>query len=127
MHESLGNAITLGATHDEITKAVNNVYTDPDHLPVSDPGQVEGNAVFAFLDAFEPDVQQVEDLKAHYRQGGLGAGTTNRASFGAPPPGPVGRSIPTIVTLLTVFPFSDGLETHTHFNLGTDVPPGRGS
>jgi tryptophanyl-tRNA synthetase len=72
MHESLGNAITLGATHDEITKAVNNMYTDPDHLPVSDPGQVEGNVVFAFLDAFEPDVQQVEDLKAHYRQDGLG-------------------------------------------------------
>jgi tryptophanyl-tRNA synthetase len=50
----------------------NNMYTDPNHLRVSDHGQVEGNVVFAFLDAFEPDVQRVEDLKAHYAQGGPG-------------------------------------------------------
>jgi len=71
MSKSLGNAITLGASPDEITRAVNNMYTDPSHLRVSDPGQVEGNVVFAFLDAFEPDVQRVDALKAHYRRGGL--------------------------------------------------------
>jgi tryptophanyl-tRNA synthetase len=78
MSKSLGNAITLGATPDEITKVVNNMYTDPNHLRVSDPGQVEGNVVFAFLDAFEPDVQRVDDLKAHYRQGGLGDSVVKR-------------------------------------------------
>jgi len=79
MSKSLGNAITLGATPDEITKAVNNMYTDPDHLRVSDPGQVEGNVVFAFLDAFEPDLQKVEELKTHYRRGGLGDSVVKRA------------------------------------------------
>lgn len=78
MSKSLGNAIALGASPDEITKAVNNMYTDPDHLRVSDPGQVEGNVVFAFLDAFEPDVQKVDDLKAHYRRGGLGDSAVKR-------------------------------------------------
>ncbi len=78
MSKSLGNAIALGATPDEITKAVNNMYTDPNHLRVSDPGQVEGNVVFAFLDAFEPDTQKVDDLKAHYRRGGLGDSVVKR-------------------------------------------------
>ncbi|MDE2289323.1 MAG: tryptophan--tRNA ligase [Burkholderiales bacterium] len=72
MSKSLGNAITLGATPDEITRAVNAMYTDPNHLRVSDPGQVEGNVVFAFLDAFEPDAAKLAELKAHYRRGGLG-------------------------------------------------------
>ncbi|KVN23692.1 tryptophan--tRNA ligase [Burkholderia pyrrocinia] len=78
MSKSLGNAITLGASPDEITKAVNDMYTDPNHLRVSDPGQVEGNVVFAFLDAFEPDVQKVDELKAHYRRGGLGDSVVKR-------------------------------------------------
>jgi tryptophanyl-tRNA synthetase len=78
MSKSLGNAIALGATPDEITKAVNNMYTDPNHLRVSDPGQVEGNVVFAFLDAFEPDAQKVDELKAHYRRGGLGDSVVKR-------------------------------------------------
>lgn len=78
MSKSLGNAITLGATPDEITKAVNNMYTDPNHLRVSDPGQVEGNVVFAFLDAFEPDLQKVGELKTHYRRGGLGDSVVKR-------------------------------------------------
>jgi tryptophanyl-tRNA synthetase len=47
------------------------MYTDEQHLKVSDPGRIEGNVVFAFLDAFEADVAKVEELKAHYRQGGL--------------------------------------------------------
>lgn len=78
MSKSLGNAITLSATPDEITKAVNNMYTDPNHLRVSDPGQVKGNVVFAFLDAFEPDVQLVNELKAQYRRGGLGDSAVKR-------------------------------------------------
>ncbi|KWI32722.1 tryptophan--tRNA ligase [Burkholderia ubonensis] len=78
MSKSLGNAIALGATPDEITKAVNSMYTDPNHLRVSDPGRVEGNVVFAFLDAFEPDTQKVDDLKARYRQGGLGDSAVKR-------------------------------------------------
>ncbi|KVG70596.1 tryptophan--tRNA ligase [Burkholderia ubonensis] len=78
MSKSLGNAIALGATPDEITKAVNSMYTDPYHLRVSDPGRVEGNVVFAFLDAFEPDTQKVDELKARYRQGGLGDSVVKR-------------------------------------------------
>ncbi|AOJ76934.1 tryptophan--tRNA ligase [Burkholderia ubonensis] len=78
MSKSLGNAIALGATSDEITKAVNSMYTDPNHSRVSDPGQVEGNVVFAFLDAFEPDTQKVDELKSRYRQGGLGDSVVKR-------------------------------------------------
>lgn len=78
MSKSLGNAIALGASPDEITRAVNDMYTDPNHLRVSDPGQVEGNVVFAFLDAFEPDVPMVDELKAHYRRGGLGDSAVKR-------------------------------------------------
>jgi tryptophanyl-tRNA synthetase len=72
MSKSLGNAIALGASAGEIRAAVNHMYTDEKHLRASDPGQVEGNVVFAFLDAFEPDKARVEALKAHYRAGGLG-------------------------------------------------------
>ena len=78
MSKSLGNAITLGANPDEISKAVKEMYTDPNHLRVSDPGQVEGNVVFAFLDAFEPDTAKVDELKAHYRRGGLGDSVVKR-------------------------------------------------
>ena len=78
MSKSLGNAITLGATEDEIAKAVSDMYTDPNHLRISDPGRVEGNVVFAFLDAFESDVQKVDELKSHYRRGGLGDSAVKR-------------------------------------------------
>jgi len=78
MSKSLGNAIALGASEDEIASAVKNMYTDPNHLRVSDPGQVEGNVVFAFLDAFEPDTAKVDELKAHYRRGGLGDSVVKR-------------------------------------------------
>ena len=71
MSKSLGNAIALGASSDEIRRAVRAMYTDERHLNVSDPGRVEGNVVFAFLDAFEPDVGRVAELRAHYRRGGL--------------------------------------------------------
>lgn len=48
------------------------MYTDPDHLRASDPGRVEGNVVFTYLDVFDPDAEAVAGLKAHYRRGGLG-------------------------------------------------------
>lgn len=71
MSKSLGNTIELGASPDEIRKAINRMYTDENHLRIEDPGQVEGNVVFAFLDAFEPDKTLLEELKAQYRRGGL--------------------------------------------------------
>ena len=70
--KSLGNAIALGAGAKELREAVMSMYTDPDHLRVTDPGKVEGNVVFAHLDAFDPARDEVEELKAHYRRGGLG-------------------------------------------------------
>lgn len=70
--KSLGNAIALSATATELQTAVRAMYTDENHLRVSDPGMVEGNVVFAYLDAFDPEVGVVEDLKDHYRRGGLG-------------------------------------------------------
>jgi tryptophanyl-tRNA synthetase len=57
---------------DEIRDAVRRMYTDPNHLHASDPGAVEGNVVFTYLDAFDPDRAAVEGLKGHYRRGGLG-------------------------------------------------------
>ncbi|MQT14510.1 tryptophan--tRNA ligase [Segnochrobactrum spirostomi] len=71
MSKSAGNAIPLSATPAEISAAVQAMFTDPGHLRVSDPGRVEGNVVFTYLDAFDgsPDLA---DLKAHYRRGGLG-------------------------------------------------------
>jgi len=70
--KSLGNAIALGIGADELREAVMRMYTDPGHIRVADPGKVEGNVVFAHLDAFDPDRDEVEALKAHYRRGGLG-------------------------------------------------------
>jgi tryptophanyl-tRNA synthetase len=72
MSKSLGNALNLSASEQEIKAAVHMMFTDPSHLKVSDPGKVEGNVVFAFLDAFDPNPAEVEELKAHYRRGGLG-------------------------------------------------------
>lgn len=72
MSKSLGNTLTLGASADDISKAVHAMYTDPNHLRVSDPGQIEGNVVFTYLDAFHPDAAQVAAMKEHYQRGGLG-------------------------------------------------------
>ena len=72
MSKSQGNAVPLSASDDEIAAAVQRMYTDPDHLRASDPGRVEGNVVFTYLDAFDPDREAVAELKAHYRKGGLG-------------------------------------------------------
>ena len=72
MSKSLGNALALSASPDEIRQAVKMMYTDPNHLRVDDPGQVKGNVVFSYLDAFDDDIKTVAELKAHYRRGGLG-------------------------------------------------------
>jgi tryptophanyl-tRNA synthetase len=76
--KSLGNAIPLSATPDEIRRLVHAMYTDPGHVRVADPGRVEGNVVFAHLDAFDADVEGVANLKAQYRRGGLGDAAVKR-------------------------------------------------
>ncbi|KWV51791.1 tryptophan--tRNA ligase [Bradyrhizobium macuxiense] len=78
MSKSAGNAIPLSASPDDISAAVRAMFTDPDHLRVSDPGKVEGNVVFTYLDAFDDDRNAVEDLKARYRRGGLGDSSVKR-------------------------------------------------
>ncbi|MCA4447153.1 tryptophan--tRNA ligase [Acinetobacter baumannii] len=78
MSKSLGNTIVLNASDKDIKKAVNAMYTDPNHLRIEDPGQVEGNIVFTYLDAFDPNKEEVEELKEHYRRGGLGDGTVKK-------------------------------------------------
>lgn len=81
MSKSLGNCIYLSDSADEVKKKIRSMYTDPDHLRVQDPGKVEGNTVFTYLDAFctqdhvdrfLPDYDSLEALKEHYRRGGLG-------------------------------------------------------
>lgn len=72
MSKTLGNTINLNATNDEIIKKVKTMYTDPNHLRVSDPGKVEGNTVFTYLDHFYKDTYHLDELKNKYRQGGLG-------------------------------------------------------
>jgi len=72
MSKSLGNAIFLSDPTDVVVKKVRSMYTDPGHLRVEDPGRVEGNTVFEYLDVFDPDKKEVAELKNHYRRGGLG-------------------------------------------------------
>ena len=81
MSKSLGNCIYLSDSADEVQKKVKGMYTDPDHLRVQDPGKVEGNPVFTYLDAFcrpehfglyLPEYPILDELKAHYQRGGLG-------------------------------------------------------
>ena len=81
MTKSLGNCIYLSDSADEVWQKVRSMYTDPTHLNVSDPGHVEGNAVFTYLDAFStdadfanfwPEYQNLDELKEHYTRGGLG-------------------------------------------------------
>lgn len=81
MSKSLGNCIYLSDTPDEIKTKVMSMFTDPGHLRIEDPGKVEGNTVFAYLDAFVtddhfaeflPDYKNLDELKDHYRRGGLG-------------------------------------------------------
>jgi tryptophanyl-tRNA synthetase len=70
--KSLRNVISLGASSDEIASFVASMYTDPAHTRAADPGTVEGNVVFAYLDAFDGRAEEVAELKAQYRRGGLG-------------------------------------------------------
>lgn len=72
MSKSLNNAIYLSDDADTLKKKVMSMYTDPDHIHVEDPGKVEGNTVFTYLDVFAKDKQHVADLKDQYRAGGLG-------------------------------------------------------
>jgi len=72
MSKSLGNAIYLSDPPDQVSKKVKKMYTDPNHLRVEDPGKVEGNPVFSYLDAFGTDLDKIQELKAHYERGGLG-------------------------------------------------------
>ncbi|MFI3287617.1 MAG: tryptophan--tRNA ligase [Rikenellaceae bacterium] len=81
MSKSLGNCIYLSDSAEDVRKKVMSMYTDPDHLKVTDPGKVEGNCVFTYLDAFckpehfekyLPDYPNLDELKAHYMRGGLG-------------------------------------------------------
>jgi tryptophanyl-tRNA synthetase len=78
MSKSQGNAIALSASPDEIRRAVHRMYTDPNHLRASDPGTVEGNVVFTYLDAFDEDQSAIAELKAQYRRGGLGDATVKQ-------------------------------------------------
>lgn len=72
MGKSLGNAIYLSDPTDVIVKKVRSMYTDPSHLRVEDPGKVEGNMVFTYLDVFDPEKDAVQAFKEHYQRGGLG-------------------------------------------------------
>ena len=81
MSKSLGNCIYLSDTEADVKKKVMSMYTDPNHIQVSDPGQIEGNTVFTYLDAFckadafekyLPDYKNLDELKDHYKRGGLG-------------------------------------------------------
>ncbi|MEG0254230.1 tryptophan--tRNA ligase [Vagococcus sp.] len=72
MSKSLNNGIYLSDDEATIKKKIMSMYTDPNHIHVNDPGQVEGNMVFEYLDIFAPDKTEVVALKEHYRNGGLG-------------------------------------------------------
>ena len=81
MSKSLGNCIYLSDTEEDVRAKIMEMYTDPLHIKVSDPGHIEGNTVFTYLDAFSrpehfeeymPDYANLDELKEHYRKGGLG-------------------------------------------------------
>lgn len=81
MSKSLGNCIYLSDSEKEVKEKVMSMFTDPDHIQITDPGKIEGNAVFTYLDAFAsdedfaeflPDYQNLDEMKEHYKRGGLG-------------------------------------------------------
>lgn len=87
MSKSLGNCIYLSDSAKELKKKVNSMYTDPQHLTIDQPGHLEGNTVFTYLDAFAtdddfarflPEYKNLDELKAHYTRGGLGDGTCKK-------------------------------------------------
>jgi tryptophanyl-tRNA synthetase len=90
MSKSLGNCIYLSDSPKELKKKVNSMFTDPLHLKIEDPGHLEGNTVFTYLDAFcvdadfaqfLPEYKNLDELKAHYTKGGLGDGTCKKFLF----------------------------------------------
>ncbi len=72
MSKSLNNGIYLADSVEVVREKVMQMYTDPDHIKVEDPGKIEGNVVFAYLDVFAKDTVKVQELKDHYQRGGLG-------------------------------------------------------
>lgn len=87
MSKSLGNCIYLSDTAKELKKKVNSMYTDPEHIHIEQPGHLEGNTVFIYLDAFAedsdfekylPEYKNLQELKDHYTRGGLGDGTCKK-------------------------------------------------
>lgn len=81
MSKSLGNCIYLSDTEEDVRTKVMSMYTDPDHIKITDPGKLEGNTVFTYLDAFSkpehfaeflPEYNNLDELKEHYQRGGLG-------------------------------------------------------
>ncbi len=72
MSKSLNNAIYLSDSYEEIKDKVMSMYTDPNHIHVDDPGRVEGNVVFTYLDIFDENKEEIEKLKQDYKKGGLG-------------------------------------------------------
>ena len=81
MSKSLGNCIYLSDTEEDVRAKVMSMYTDPDHIKITDPGKIEGNTVFTYLDAFSkpehfaeflPEYNNLDELKDHYKRGGLG-------------------------------------------------------
>ena len=81
MSKSLGNCIYLSESEEDVRKKVMSMFTDPDHIRIEDPGKLEGNTVFTYLDAFcndahfaeyLPEYANLDELKAHYQRGGLG-------------------------------------------------------
>jgi tryptophanyl-tRNA synthetase len=82
MGKSLGNAIYLADPANVLAKKVKGMYSDSKRLRIEDPGTVEGHPVFTYLDAFDPDAAGLEELKARYRQGGLGDGEVKKRLAG---------------------------------------------
>jgi tryptophanyl-tRNA synthetase len=78
MGKTLGNAIYLSDPEDVVVAKIKKMYTDPNHLRVEDPGQVKGNPVFTYLDAFGDDFNKIAEMKAHYQKGGLGDMTVKK-------------------------------------------------
>ena len=78
MSKSLNNGIYLADSFEEMRAKVMKMYTDPDHIRVEDPGKIEGNVVFAYLDVFAEDKEKVAEMKAHYQKGGLGDVTVKK-------------------------------------------------
>lgn len=90
MSKSLGNCIYLADDEKTVRTKIMSMFTDPDHIRIEDPGKLEGNTVFTYLDAFctdehfaefLPDYANLEEMKAHYRRGGLGDGTCKKFLF----------------------------------------------